>query len=637
MSLELEYSLFKRGGVKMDINECISFTSQTISNLTKISDDKKKYYSDMLKNINRRKADPFLNVALIGDFSSGKSTFINALIKQNLLKTAWMATTAIPTHIYYHNKKDIAIYVDAADEVQYNMSFKNDRRELGKKFGKKLPEEPKELITMLTTTNEFADYINLIRVYCPTDESFKDVCIIDTPGVNPGANDTKSHVVATRNVLREYADATVVLFQAHNVYKNSFRQFLEENAKHFMDDAIFVITMMDVVDEDGRQDIIDFVKQCLKDSFGLNNPMVFGCCAKHVNENSLDKEEQIWCDKFDELRNTIITYINDRREFIIKKQISVLLKQLIEVLDEDIQENISRITQELDVLKQNSIENLKDELNENKLAYTKKINDSLDLTDFDSAYNGLFSNIISIATRGINSCTKIRGDSYSAISYYMSKSLPTVIEREQKDFSKRLDDKFNPIKEIIQEYTNKNKEVFQKYSINLSQAKSISVQGETSSYSGEIEKIAYDGGNLLTDVVELAGAVVLLPLAIVDDLLGTELAEIVGWALDGIIGGFINFFSDIDAKKREAISKVESSVKSARDNNKSKFKDQLNSRKKAMIDALDDISKKFSDEYKKIYTDRHNAFISEKEIMENEINNNKQTHKKFAEYLEQLE
>ena len=96
MSLELEYSLFKRGGVKMDINECISFTSQTISNLTKILDDKKKYYSDMLKNINRRKADPFLNVALIGDFSSGKSTFINALIKQNLLKTAWMATTAIP-------------------------------------------------------------------------------------------------------------------------------------------------------------------------------------------------------------------------------------------------------------------------------------------------------------------------------------------------------------------------------------------------------------------------------------------------------------------------------------------------------------------------------------------------------------
>ena len=29
--------------------------------------------------------------------------------------------------------------------------------------------------------------------------------------------------------------------------------------------------------------------------------------------------------------------------------------------------------------------------------------------------------------------------------------------------------------------------------------------------------------------------------------------------------------------------------------------------------------------------------VSEKEIMENEINNNKQTHKKFAEYLEQLE
>lgn len=618
----------------MNIDVCLNYTSETIENLTNIPDDKKKYYYDTLQNINRRKSDPFLNVALIGDFSSGKSTFINALIKQNMLKTAWKATTAIPTYIYYHNKKDIDIYIEAVDGRRYSMSLKKDRYEIEKIYGCKLQGDSKKLITLLTTTNEFADFIKLIKVYCPNDESFKDICIIDTPGVNPGDNKAKLHVVATRNVLREYADATVVLFSALQVYTNSFVQFLKENAEHFMDDAIFVITMMDEIDEGERDEILNFVKQSLKDSFGLENPMVFGCCAKNVNSSTVDEEKKIWCDKFDELRSTIVAYINERRETIIKKQISVLLKQLIGVLDVDIQQNLSRVSQELEILEKNSIEKMKEELGNTRNLYTQKINNAFDL---GKIYDRMFSNIKDKARRDIYRCTRIRGDDNKAISHYMSNGLQIVIKSEEKAFSNRMEEELESITRLIYEYIDETETVFEKYSVNISEKRNaISLKSDNEAYSNDVGEVAYDGGNLLTVTAEIVGAVALLPLAVIDEFLGTELTDIAGWVLDSIIGTLINIFAKLEDKQREAIAKVESSIDSAKNNGRSKFKEQLQDKKNEITCKLQDVYDKFAEEYESIYDERYNAFAEEKEVLETEIAANTKTHERLSEYLELL-
>lgn len=623
----------------MDINECISFTTQSIDNLAKISAEKKKYYYDMLKNINRRNEDPFLNVAMIGDFSTGKSTFINGLIKQDLLKTAHTATTAIPTHIYYQKSNDVTVYVDTIDGGRYNMTLKSERQALGQIIGRSLPGNIKELITVLTSTNGLEKYIKLVRICTPMSKVFKDICIIDTPGVNPGGSETKHHVEATRNALREYADATIVLLTSDRVFTNSFGQFLNENAQHFKDDAIFVITKMDInsPDEDDQQEIIDYAKNILKSSLGIANPMVFGCCARNVNKTALNDEDRMWNEKFDELRNTVITYMSERRERIIKKQINVLLKQLIQEVDADVQENTSIKANELKILEENSIEKLKNALQKNKFIYKSQVKNKLDRTDFDSIYNDMFSYIIKDASADINTCTVIRGDDSDAISYVVKEFLPISIDKGKEKFQRNIKDAFEPTTNLLKAYAEENKKIFMQYSVNLSgKTDDVSGAGNKEMTLAEIEKIYFDGGNFLTDTVEFVGAVALLPLALVDEFLGTGIADGIYSILEGITGTLINFFGDLEGNKAKAISKIKSSVNSAKSNGYDAFKKQMANKKEEMLKALSTVNDNFTKAYEKIYNERYNAFMAEKEVLEQEIAKGTQAHNKFTEYLNLL-
>jgi ribosome biogenesis GTPase A len=46
--------------------------------------------------IQRRRTDPNLYVAVVGEFNGGKSTFINALLRQKILKSSVVERTAVP-------------------------------------------------------------------------------------------------------------------------------------------------------------------------------------------------------------------------------------------------------------------------------------------------------------------------------------------------------------------------------------------------------------------------------------------------------------------------------------------------------------------------------------------------------------
>lgn len=357
----------------MKIKEYIDFSENVISELQELSEIKKLYYTDMLDKIKKRKDNPYLNIALIGDFSSGKSTFINAFIQKKILKTAWLATTAIPTHIMYHDKSGIKIMAEGMDGMIFRVDNPIERRLLERTLGTQLPEKTEDIITVLSTTNDFCNKIKSLMLCISSFPSLKKICIIDTPGVNPGASNTKEHVETTRNVLSEYADATIILFQAQHVYTNSFQTFLQENAGRFMSDAVFVITMLDLVEEEERTEIIEFVRRNLKEKFHLANPLVFGCSAKYALEESINNQEKRhWYMGFSKLRADVIRYMNERRGEIIHSQIQLLLGQLMEELDMEVRQSLAAVEEQLEVLERNSIEHLNDELKRNdKVLYSK--------------------------------------------------------------------------------------------------------------------------------------------------------------------------------------------------------------------------------------------------------------------------
>lgn len=64
----------------------------------------------LIQRIQQRQNDPNLYLAVIGEFSSGKSTFVNALIRDNLLKTSALVTTAAATRLIYGKNIDAKVH-----------------------------------------------------------------------------------------------------------------------------------------------------------------------------------------------------------------------------------------------------------------------------------------------------------------------------------------------------------------------------------------------------------------------------------------------------------------------------------------------------------------------------------------------
>ena len=82
------------------INQHIQFLEQIIQKPT-ISSSIRQELSQRIVNIKKRRDDPTFYLAVIGEFSSGKSTFINALLCDDLLKTSALVATATATRISY--------------------------------------------------------------------------------------------------------------------------------------------------------------------------------------------------------------------------------------------------------------------------------------------------------------------------------------------------------------------------------------------------------------------------------------------------------------------------------------------------------------------------------------------------------
>lgn len=344
----------------MNFRECMEYTADVANRLPNLPEQKKRRFLKAADRIWKRAGNPYLHVALIGDFSAGKSTFINAFVKKDILKTAWQATTAVPTYIYYHDREKMRIIVETSDGEKYRLDNDEQCGRLEKKLDIRLPEDAKDVMAFLSTSNGFADRIRRIGIWVPGLEELRHVCIIDTPGVNPGAEEAASHVARTQEVLRENADATIVLFQETQVFSGSFRKFLEENAGRFMDDAVFVITMMDLAEEKDREGLMEYVRMQLKQAFGTADPLVFGCCAKAVVSGKSDSESRYWTESFDRMREQIIRYMSDRRKRMVQKQLSFLLENLVVELDREVADALSAIEQRRENLEKTSAANTTD-------------------------------------------------------------------------------------------------------------------------------------------------------------------------------------------------------------------------------------------------------------------------------------
>ncbi len=194
------------------------------------------------------------HLVVLGEFNHGKSTFVNALLGQDVLPTGITPTTASINHVVY------------ADTPRAHVKLLT---------GGDTPIDPGQLKDWVTVSGGHAGDIAFVELGYPSDLLRNNVVLVDTPGVND-LNEQRAEV--TYGYVPR-ADAVVFLLDAGQALKDSEREFLRSRVlESARDRLIFVLGKMDMLSPDERSAVLDYVKKGLAQI--TPEPVVFPLSAR---------------------------------------------------------------------------------------------------------------------------------------------------------------------------------------------------------------------------------------------------------------------------------------------------------------------------------------------------------------------
>lgn len=187
--------------------------------------------------------DDEIRIAVVGEFSAGKSTFINALIGKDILKHATTETTAVITRIVNVDKKSSLCYTG-------KVIFKDKTKKVLKDLN-----SIKEYTSTFSSTCDVIKEINAVEIYVPLLNTKQNVVIIDTPGLNGIADGHREQTVE----LIKNAHFCTYLLQRRGI-SDSDRDFLNY-IKQYQNNFIVVQNFIDTFNEAEGESVQKKIKE----------------------------------------------------------------------------------------------------------------------------------------------------------------------------------------------------------------------------------------------------------------------------------------------------------------------------------------------------------------------------------------
>ena len=204
-----------------------------------------------------------LNIMVMGEFSTGKSTFINALLGKKVLKMADTPTTAVITKLCYGDEDTITVY------------FKDSTAKIctSEEFDELTASEDVKGKSIHAT-------IDYVERKLPID-TLKQAIIIDSPGLNAIRREDEK---ITRHFM-ENADTILLLYDI-----NKMNSKLENNLLNNLNERLQPIGIVNKIDdfdeEEEEQSLEEFLAE-QKQTIGAKVSKLIGVSAKQALEGQL--------------------------------------------------------------------------------------------------------------------------------------------------------------------------------------------------------------------------------------------------------------------------------------------------------------------------------------------------------------
>lgn len=260
-----------------------------------------------LQIITERLRFPGFRLAVVGEFSRGKSTLLNRLLERELLPTGALPTTATLTTITPGTEDSMVVSFDSSPEV---------RREIDAASWNDL--------IVIDSDGKEQEVLAKVRltVVHPWLEAL-DAELIDTPGIGE-LNTTRAAVVFD---LLSQCDATILLVSATLPFSMTEAAFLEQEVigKH-IPRILVIVSKLDTIQQEQREEVIAVTRERIA-RISADIPVL---SSYPVDKNTNDTEA------IEAVRSQITTMVKDGnhkawRSQQVARQLIDILTQLIDI------------------------------------------------------------------------------------------------------------------------------------------------------------------------------------------------------------------------------------------------------------------------------------------------------------------
>ncbi|MGO9312498.1 MAG: dynamin family protein, partial [Syntrophobacteraceae bacterium] len=216
--------------------------------------------SKSLSETRTKLEDEAFNLVVLGQFKRGKSTFINALLGENILPTAIIPLTSVVTILRY------------GPELKVEVEYLNSRMEEIDLAGL-----PAFITERENPQNKKA--VKEVTVFYPSQYLKGGVRIIDTPG----AGSVYSHNTEAAYAYLPYVDAGIFVISADPPLSRSEHQFLKD-VREFVDKVFFVLNKIDQVSDSDQKESLEFSVRVIEEEVGQGKVRIYPLSARWALE-----------------------------------------------------------------------------------------------------------------------------------------------------------------------------------------------------------------------------------------------------------------------------------------------------------------------------------------------------------------
>jgi GTP-binding protein EngB required for normal cell division len=237
--------------------------------------------------------NPPIDVAIVGQFKAGKSSFINDLIGREILPIGVTPVTTVITRLYYGAKERAVVKffdgnvceIDISDLDSYTSEAKN-------------PTNQKN--------------IEIVDIELPSLKNYAGLRLVDTPGLG---SVFKYHMEASENWLPQVGTAILAISSDRPLSGNDVQ--LIQELTHYTPNIVILLTKADLLSPEQQTEVIRFFEQTIQRELNRVLPIYIYSNRTNTEQYKVQVEKDI------------LLRLSANRDFEFKKILQHKMQSLI--------------------------------------------------------------------------------------------------------------------------------------------------------------------------------------------------------------------------------------------------------------------------------------------------------------------